>query len=98
MLIHADQIRGDADCIPGAAHIVLAINRLGEVEMRGFCFGTFDSSYGRQTDAQILQVALPNLLAELRLQIQQGRRATMAESEEIARSQRQRSSGSTVTE
>lgn len=81
MLINIESGRDAITTIHGQAHIVISLDTKGETQLQAFSFGAFDCSFFKMEDQRLMQRELPNLLAELRLQIEFGRRLTVEESE-----------------
>ena len=63
----------EKDCsirLEGAAHIVISITKDGRTLLEGFVGDRWDSTYMPLTDERLLGQAVPQLLTELRQQLQ----------------------------
>lgn len=97
MLLHKTA-NGEPAEILGAAHIVISLNRIGEVTTKAYCFDRLDCALVAMGNAHLIEFDIPFLLAELRMQLELGRPLTANESAPLKAKRFQRSSGSTVTE
>jgi hypothetical protein len=71
--------------VPGAAHIILTLLPEGRVRVQSFCFGRMDANGPHASEASLLAKDLPFALAELRLQLAEGRSSTMEEAAALRR-------------
>lgn len=71
--------------VPGDAHIILSLLPEGQVRVQSFCFGRMDANGPHTPEASLLAKDLPFILAELRLQLAEGRSSTMDEAAVLRR-------------